>query len=81
MILHDLRFVDERAAKARLYAATALIGVMVGVGLLAAAIMLGAWRGWSQLMRSALADMRHDIEPTSRRVEVCCRSVRRCACC
>src|SRR5262245_59393952 len=69
MILHDLRLVDDRAAKARLYAATALIGVMVGIGLLAAAIILGAWRGWSQLVRSALADIRQDIEPTSRRTE------------
>ena len=69
MILHDLRFVDERAAKARLYATTALIGVMVGIGLLAAAITLGAWRGWSQLVRAAIADIRYDFEPTARRAE------------
>ena len=70
IILHDLRFVDERAAKARLYAATALVGVMLGIGLLAAAIMLGALRGWSQLVRSAIADMRQGIEPTSRRADL-----------
>ncbi|HXE69771.1 MAG TPA: trehalose-6-phosphate synthase [Hyphomicrobiaceae bacterium] len=70
IILHDLRFVDERAGKARLYAATALVGGMVGIGLLAAAIMLGALRGWSQVVRSALADMRHGIEPTTRRVDL-----------
>ena len=70
IILHDLRFVDERAGKARLYAATALVGGMVGIGLLAAAIMLGALRGWSQVVRSALADLRHGIEPTTRSVDL-----------
>src|SRR5262245_28631595 len=70
IILHDLRFVDERAAKARLYAGSALVGVMLGIGLLAAAIMLGALRGWSQLVRSAIADMRQGIEPTSRRADL-----------
>ncbi|HJZ32827.1 MAG TPA: trehalose-6-phosphate synthase [Hyphomicrobiaceae bacterium] len=70
IILHDLRFIDERATKAWLYAATALVAGMVGIGLLAAAILLGALRGWSQVMRSAITDMRAGIEPSGRRVEL-----------
>ena len=41
LILHDLSFVDERAASARLYATVALLGVIVGTGLLATAAVLG----------------------------------------
>ena len=32
------------------------LGVIVGIGLLATAIVLGCLRGWSQLVRSAIAD-------------------------
>ena len=63
IILHDLAFVDERAARARFYAAIALLGVILGVGLLAAAAVLGILRGWSQLVRSAVADAARGIEP------------------
>ena len=50
------RFVDERASRARLYAAVALLGVILGIGLLATAVVLGVLRGWSQLVRSAVTD-------------------------
>jgi trehalose 6-phosphate synthase len=56
MILHDLGFVEQRASRARFYAAVALLGVIVGIGLLATAAVLGIVRGWSQLVRSAIAD-------------------------
>jgi trehalose 6-phosphate synthase len=46
LILHDLSFIDDRVAKARFYTAIALIGVVVGVGLLATAIVLGLLRSW-----------------------------------
>jgi trehalose 6-phosphate synthase len=63
IILHDLRFVDVRARAARFYSAVALLGVIAGIGLLAAAIVLGVLRGWSQLVRSAIADVRRGVEP------------------
>jgi trehalose 6-phosphate synthase len=56
VILHDLHFVDERTSKARFYAAAALVGVILGIGLLAVAIVLGVLRAWSHIVRSAIAD-------------------------
>jgi trehalose-6-phosphate synthase len=70
IILHDLRFVDERASKARLYAAVALVGAIVGIGLLATAIVLAVLRGWSQVVRSAITDARGGMEPEARRSAV-----------
>ena len=67
IILHDLSFVDERAASARLYATVALLGVIVGIGLLATAAVLGMSRGWSQLVRSAVVDAARGVEPGHRR--------------
>jgi trehalose 6-phosphate synthase len=63
LILHDLTFVDERAARAQFYAAIALLGVILGVGLLATAAVLGILRGWSQLVRSTIADAARGIDP------------------
>jgi trehalose 6-phosphate synthase len=63
MILHDLSFVDQRASRARFYAAVALLGVIVGIGLLATAAVLGIVRGWSQLVRLAIADAARGIQP------------------
>jgi trehalose 6-phosphate synthase len=65
LVLHDLRFVDDRASTARLYAAAALVCVLVGIGLLATAAMLGVLRGWSQVVRSAIADARRGVEPAT----------------
>jgi trehalose 6-phosphate synthase len=65
IVLHDLRFVDERASKAWFYAAGALLGAIAGIGLLATAIVLVVLRGWSQIIRSAVADARRGVEPTT----------------
>jgi trehalose 6-phosphate synthase len=70
VILHDLRFIDERASNARFYAAVTLVGVIAGVGLLAAAIVLAVLRGWSQFLRSAIADVRRGVEPIAHRADV-----------
>ena len=70
IILHDLHFVDERAAKAQFYAAVALLGVIIGIGLLATAVVLAVLRGWSQLVRSAITDARRGIEPEARHAGV-----------
>jgi trehalose 6-phosphate synthase len=56
IILHDLSFVSERASRARLYATIALLGVILGVGLLATAVVLGFLRVWSRLVRLAVTD-------------------------
>jgi trehalose 6-phosphate synthase len=58
VILHDMRFVDERAAAARFYAAVALVGVILGIGLIAAAVALPLLRGWSLMVQSAIASAR-----------------------
>jgi trehalose 6-phosphate synthase len=58
IILHDLRFVDERAAAARFYAAVALIGVIVGIGLIAVAVALPLLRSWSQMVQAAITSAR-----------------------
>ncbi|MFZ1106166.1 MAG: trehalose-6-phosphate synthase [Hyphomicrobiaceae bacterium] len=62
VIVHDLHFVDERATTAQFYAALALVGVIVGIGLIAVAAVLPLLRGWSQLMQSAIARAR-SVEP------------------
>ena len=56
IILHDLSFVSERASRARLYATIALLGVILGIGLLATAVVLGFLRVWSRLVRLAVTD-------------------------
>lgn len=66
IILHDLGFVSERASRARLYATIALLGVIIGIGLLATATVLGILRGWSQLVRSAVADAARGVQPARR---------------
>src|SRR5262245_46022997 len=63
IILHDLSFVDERASRARLHAAIAMLAIVLGFGLLALASVLGVLRVWSQTVRSALADARRGLEP------------------
>ena len=67
LILHDLSFIQERAARARFYTAVTLVGVIAGIGLLATALVLGLLRSWSQLVRSAIDDARRGVEPTARR--------------
>jgi trehalose 6-phosphate synthase len=61
IVIHDLRFVDERAHKAQLYAAVAVMGVTGGVSLLAAGIALAVLRAWSKVLRATLADAQSGI--------------------
>jgi trehalose 6-phosphate synthase len=63
IILHDLGFVDERTSRARLYTAVAIVTIMLGIGLLAMASVLGVLRAWSETVRSAIADARRGLEP------------------
>ena len=69
IILHDLTFVSQRASRARLYAAIAVQGVIVGIGLLAAGAVLGVLRGWSQLVRSAVADAAQGVQSGTPRID------------
>ncbi len=66
IILHDLSFVDERASRARLFTAIAIVTVILGIGLLALASVLGVLRAWSETVRTAIADARRGLEPRSR---------------
>jgi trehalose 6-phosphate synthase len=63
IILHDLTFINERSARARLYVASAVGAVILGVGLLALASVLSVLRIWSHAVRSELADVRLGLEP------------------
>ncbi len=58
LILHDLGFVDVRAGEVRRYTILALVGVVLGFGLLTAAIVLAFVRGWTQSLRDALLERR-----------------------
>lgn len=54
LIIHDLSFVDARAAKARLYAVLAVVGIVSGFGLLGSALVLALLRGWASFLRYAI---------------------------
>lgn len=54
LVLHDMSFGDERAAAARFYTMLSLVSIALGLGLLAAAIMLALMRGWTRSLRTAL---------------------------
>jgi len=56
VLLHDLNFVDDRAREARLYLTLALIGVAVGLSLLATAVVLGLLRGWRRSIKAQIED-------------------------
>ena len=58
MILHDLGFIGDRVASARFRAAMSVIAIILGLGLLATASVLGVLRAWAQTVRSAVADTR-----------------------
>jgi trehalose 6-phosphate synthase len=63
IILHDLGFVDERVSRARFYVAIAVITIILGIGLLAAASVLAVLRAWSQTVRSAMAYAPRHVGP------------------
>ena len=63
LVLHDLDFVTRRVREVRLYTALGLIGVALGLGLLAAVITRTLLRHWSLSVRSAIADVRRGSIP------------------
>ena len=56
LVLHDLSYIDDRAREARFYSVLALVGVAMGLGLMATAIVLGLMRAWARSIRSASGD-------------------------
>jgi trehalose 6-phosphate synthase len=56
LILHDLGFIGDRVSSARFQAAVSIVAIILGVGLLATASVLGVLRAWTQTVRSAIAD-------------------------
>ena len=58
VLLHDLTFADARARQARNYVALALAGIAAGLGLLAAAIVLGFLRSWQRSIKHQIEEAR-----------------------
>lgn len=56
LVLHDLSYIDDRAREAQFYSVLALVGIAMGLGLLASAIVLGLMRAWARSIRSAIVD-------------------------
>ncbi|MDK9695432.1 MAG: trehalose-6-phosphate synthase [Siculibacillus sp.] len=50
LVLHDLAYVDERAATARIYTILALASAVVGLGLAAAGVVFVVVRRWTRLL-------------------------------
>ncbi|MGY4504306.1 trehalose 6-phosphate synthase [Bradyrhizobium sp. GM24.11] len=63
LVLHDLAFIDERTSEARLYTVLALVGVTLGLGLLATTIFLALTRAWTRSIRGALIDTEPGTAP------------------
>ena len=63
ILLHDLSFMDARAREARLYVVLALVGVAIGLGLLALAIVLGLQRGWLRAIKAQIEEARMGSPP------------------
>jgi trehalose 6-phosphate synthase len=63
LVLHDLGFVNRRVREVRLYTALGIVGVAIGLGLLAAAITMTLLRHWSWSVRAAIADVRRGNIP------------------
>jgi len=56
LVLHDLAYVDERAATARIYTILALASAVVGFGIAAAGIVFVVVRRWTRVMAVARTD-------------------------
>ena len=63
LVLHDLGFVTRRVREVRFYTALGMVGVAVGLGLLAAAVTMTLLRHWSWSVRAAIADVRRGTIP------------------
>lgn len=57
-ILHDLSFIEARAAEVRLYWVLAIVGVGIAISLLAAALMFFLLRQWLASARQTILDAR-----------------------
>ena len=82
LVLHDLSYIDERAATARFYSVLALMGVAAGLGLLATAVVLALMRTWNRSIRRAIEDsssstgLAHDEFPISGEVRAALSELR-----
>ena len=70
LVLHDLAYVDERSATARIYTILALASAVVGLGLVAAVVVFVVVRRWARmaLRPQVAADAAGSIDSTARRV-------------
>jgi trehalose 6-phosphate synthase len=67
LVLHDLAYVDERTATARIYTMLALASAVLGFGLAAALVVHLAMRRWTRSVTAALAggrDLGATVRPT-----------------
>jgi trehalose 6-phosphate synthase len=63
LVLHDLSYVSERTREAQFYSALAIIGIVIGFGLLGIAIVLAFMRGWNKSVRDAIAEAQFGKPP------------------
>lgn len=60
LVLHDLAYIDSRAATARFYTILALGCAVLGLGLTAAIFVSAMMRRWTNSVNSTLADLRRN---------------------
>ena len=58
LILHDLSYADGRTRKAQIYVTLALVGAVLGLGLLGVAVIVAVIRRWTSSLRSTIEEMR-----------------------
>ena len=58
LILHDLSYADGRTRKARVYVTLALVGAVLGLGILGVAVIVAVIRRWTASLRSTIEEMR-----------------------
>lgn len=63
LVLHDLSYVSERTREAQFYSVFAIIGIVIGFGLLGIAIALAFMRGWNKSVRNAIAEAQFGKPP------------------
>jgi trehalose 6-phosphate synthase len=68
LVLHDLAYVDERAATARVYTILALASAVIGFGVVAAGLVFVVVRRWTRVMTAKGADTVGPPPATARRV-------------
>ena len=58
VLVHDMSFIDARTRQARTYVILALLGLAVGLGLLATTIVQGLMRGWQRSIKTQIEEAR-----------------------